>query len=87
MTKNTNETKYNGFKNYSTWVASLWLKQDEGDLATVQSFKTPDELQAFIADRMDEATDTLPGLFVDLLQAQYQEIDFTQVFNSTRSNN
>lgn len=82
MTKET----VNGFKNYATWVTSLWLKQDEGDLTTVQAFKTPDELQAFIADRMDEATETLPGLFVDLLQAQYQDIDFTQVFNSTRSN-
>ena len=44
----TNQTTYNGFKNYETWNVSLWLNNDEGFYSVAQECDDYDDFISFV---------------------------------------
>jgi len=87
-----NEEKYNGWTNYETWAAYIWMTSEEGTYkawtqeARAAKEEAGDKLAArgILAERMQEAIEEnapdLPAsLYSDLLGRAIGRIDFLEV--------
>ena len=81
--------RYNGWTNYETWVANLWLDQDSGywhehaqDIA-VQKDHDKDEATYEMARVMesyyDEFAPATEGMYADLLSASMSRINWYEI--------
>ena len=67
-TERTDETGYNGWKNYETWVTALWIDNDEG------SYNYSRELVAHAqADMANDSTRMLTLEIADALREWQEE--------------
>ena len=83
------ETGYNGWKNYESWVTNLWLTNDEVsynylfDLAkeTPDKFELSKTLKNDTMERFYDIQDDgqLSGVFVDLLNASISMVDWVEI--------
>ncbi len=73
------EQGYNGWSNYETWCANLWLTNDESTYGYALTL-TACELQTWITD--DESPSTWVGLYADLLGHALCSIDWYEIYDS-----
>lgn len=83
------DTTYQGWSNYETWNAKLWIDNDQGsqewatELVKAQrdDWKAADALKAELYDAMPDLGATM---FADLLQAAFDNINFREIVESIR---
>jgi hypothetical protein len=75
--------RYQGWSNYETWNASLWLNNDYGlyQDVTAQAEESEDasELARYLENLISEAAPSVDGMFSDLLGAALNAIDWNEV--------
>ena len=82
----------NGYKNFETWNCYNWLTVDESSVfkwekAAKEALETggdKDEAAIILSKQIKEAVESEapelePGLYIDLLNAALQEIDYVEV--------
>lgn len=82
----TNE-KYNGYTNYQTWDAALWIDNDQGEqemwAERAQEAKSAgdlaDEMEGYYQDVFDEMGMPPSGMFSDLISHAFQQIDWYDI--------
>lgn len=78
---------YNGWVNYETWLANLWLSNDERSYALLMEATTlPDKVHwergEWLRDTLSEQLDCeieVPCLWQDLLRHSFSQIDWTEI--------
>jgi hypothetical protein len=86
---------YNGWTNYETWAANLWLTNDEGGYnwlveAAEECVKDADgdkddaaqDLASRIESFHDDFYPEVSGLFADLLRSAFDAIDWREIADS-----
>lgn len=83
------QTSYNGWSNYETWLASLWLNENDQAQRFLHSVKDVDtdvsKQAAWLHDQMSlqlEDEIGVPCLWHDLLHAAFAQINWTEVVES-----
>lgn len=82
-----NDNGYNGWPNYETWAAYLWLTNDEGSYNTVcQIVRNASSIGAAAGQLQEVVEEGLPDLGAslasDLLTAAFKEIGWYEVAES-----
>ncbi len=72
-----NNTSYNGWTNFETWQAALWLDNDAGGLAGADLYKDYLEDYLFFMAGNPET-----GLAADIFNAWISEVNFTEIIAS-----
>jgi hypothetical protein len=87
-----NDNKYNGWTNYETWNANLWIDNDwrmneriamlTADL--FGSYEDLDEITNFVAHEIksmfvDMMPDIENGFFSDVMNASFREVNFHEI--------
>lgn len=79
--------KYNGWKNYETWLANLWLTNDQEVMEELQAnandmdlYDLAEGTKEWLTEQMNDIKDTIGNnLFSDLMSAAFSEIDFYEI--------
>ena len=81
---------YNGWSNRETWLASLWLTNDESlysQLCAAKKLEESEAIQAeWLAERVYEQLDWYTedqdaSLWVDMLRTAFNRVDWCEVVN------
>ena len=77
------DTTYNGWPNYETWCVNLWLTNEQGSDAMLQSIvndSAKDYRASFLKEYVIEFA-PLDGanMYVDLLQAALDNVDWREI--------
>lgn len=79
---------YNGWSNRETWLASLWLNNEEGLYSQLRAAKIREEHEAlqaeWLAERVYEQLDWYledekASLWVDMLRTSFNRVDWCEV--------
>ncbi len=84
------DKRYNGWANYETWLVALWMDNDYGTVdhwnevaEELWDEDDPHKSQRLLANRMkDEITEHMPdlkGLYADMLNAAFAEVDWDEI--------
>ena len=89
------DTRYNGWNNYETWNAKLWIDNDQGeceywneqaDECLSDADGDKDDAEQALAERLESYhDDNMPevsGMYADLLRASMQAIDWREIAGS-----
>ncbi len=89
------DSGYNGWTNYETWAANLWLTNDEGGYnwlvenaeecvsdAEGEKEAAAGDLAHRLESFHDEFYPEVSGLFSDLLRSAYERIDWREIADS-----
>ena len=74
--------EYNGWNNYETWNANMWLDQDYwfDQAKESESIGTlAEQMKGDVADLMIETINIECGMFTDLLQSAFDAIDWYEI--------
>ena len=81
--------RYNGWTNYETWCANLWLDQDSEywresvqDIVSEQGYDREDstyELSRVMESYHDEFAPATEGMYADLLNASMSRINWYEI--------
>ncbi len=89
------DTRYNGWNNYETWNAKLWIDNDQGSqehwqsraadcLTDVEGDK--DDAARMLADELESSSDEnapeASGMYADMLRAALDAIDWREIADS-----
>lgn len=85
-----NDTTYNGWTNYETWVTKLWIDNDQGSqeywtetaqwlAATRDKDDTIAALAAQLENEHDEGIPETVGVYADLLQRALGMVDWYEI--------
>ena len=81
---------YNGWSNYETWLANLWLTNDESNYALLQealskdmwrTYEQAEWLEMMLRYELDDEIDE-PCLWHDLLRAAFGRIDWSEIIEN-----
>ena len=84
-------TKYNGWTNYETWVVNLWLTNNEGDAEWLDEIAKGEGEIHDKADVLKEAiedmnplndSDTGASMFTDLLNGALSEVNWYEIIEN-----
>ena len=89
------DTKYNGWTNYETWLANLWLGEDSYATEEISNvclglmgswddksdvdWRLGDQIKCIMQDWVDTADFTHNGFITDLISAAFQQINFREI--------
>jgi len=79
-----NQDEYNGWTNYETWVAALWMQNDSGSCdyyaEITNEYDSVYDLSKALQDEFEE-NNPLPesGVYADLMTAAISEINFYEI--------
>ena len=87
------DTRYNGWTNYETWLVNLWLTNEEATQAALYEMAAEhkDEPEYVLADAIQAYTDELigrddlQGMLSDLVGAALSNVDWREIAHSARS--
>ena len=73
--------KYNGWTNYETWNAALWLDTDYYEEIAKNVYEIAGALAEFIKRDQEELMPEMPqsGMFTDLLNKSFAEINWFEI--------
>jgi hypothetical protein len=79
--------EYSGWTNYETWLANLWITNDEGIYnwarETIEASETPvTDLECFVTDNMLPESEA--SFAQDLISAAMSEINWAEIVESLR---
>ena len=86
----TEPQRYNGWRNYETWLVGLWIDNDEGSyrkwraVANLSRYDLAHELKIFFELRAE--ADCKPGFARDLLTAGLSEVDWDEIASHLSGN-
>lgn len=82
---------YNGWSNRETWLANLWLTNEEGSYTTlmkaVENFKESWKGAEWLKNRLEDQLDCeieVPCLWQDLLQDAFSHIDWIEIIENNQ---
>lgn len=89
------DRKYNGWANYETWLANLWLDQDSYAIEEISNvclglmgsyedksdidYRLGDTIKDILQGYIDTAQDAQCGFVTDLISSAFQNIDFREI--------
>lgn len=87
-----NDKKYNGWTNYETWNANLWIDNDwrlSEHLTMItmdlfSSYEDEDTVRQLLAERINDMflemmPDLEPSFFSDVMTASFREVNFNEI--------
>jgi hypothetical protein len=85
-----NDNKYNGWTNYETWNANLWIDWHMSERIAMLtadlfgSYEDLDEITNFVAHEIksmfiDLMPDIESGFFADVMNASFREVNFHEI--------
>lgn len=91
----TTKQTYNGWTNYETWLANLWLDQDGYATEEISNvclglmgsweeksdvdYRLADHIKDMMQEWVDNTVDAQNGFVTDLISAAFQEINFREI--------
>jgi len=87
MQSQTVATEYNGWSNYETWLANLWLTNDESNYALLQealskdmwrTYEQAEWLEMMLRYELDDEIDE-PCLWQDLLRCAFGQVNWSEI--------
>tara|TARA_Y100000034_G_scaffold44690_1_gene54924 strand:+ start:73 stop:369 length:297 start_codon:yes stop_codon:yes gene_type:complete len=87
MATATQDKTYNGWTNYETWNAKLWLDNDPSSQEYMEElarqYREPYALSQSIQDNVEEwKPDLEPSMFSDMLNASLSEVNWYEIAES-----
>lgn len=92
------DSRYNGWSNYETWCANLWLTNDQGSDSWLRERcddlmrehdgdkeAAAEDLAGEIESFHDEFYPEVTGLFADLLRSSFDAIDWREIAENALS--
>lgn len=78
------QTGYNGWSNYETWLTALWLNNDQASYNALEALKAEPGSDYAKAERLEELTRELyefepTGLVADLVNADFGRINWVEI--------
>lgn len=81
------ENKYNGWKNYQTWVTALWMENEIGTYnffhemsnSCEDKFELADMIKEYFENEYEECVPYNCGWFCDIARRSFEEIDFVEI--------
>ena len=74
------DSKYNGWSNYETWQANLWLGDDDADYMRESGDVTPEIVREYAEQALSDDRDELPGgLIGDIVNAWLSTVDWREL--------
>ncbi len=81
---------YNGWSNRETWLASLWLTNDDGSYVLQDALRQPGEisdqadyLEQSLRDQLDDEVGNA-SMWRDLLSTAFDRINWVEVIDNNR---
>jgi hypothetical protein len=77
-------TKYNGWSNYETWLAALWLNNDQASYNALEALKAEAGSDYSKAEQLEELTRELyefecTGLVADFVNAAFARVNWVEI--------
>lgn len=78
------QTGYNGWSNYETWLVALWLNNDQESYALLQEIRSPQVSEYHKSERIEELVREFylgdeGGMTADLVNAALGRVDWLEI--------